>query len=166
MSNKYNKTGNYANIVITSPEIRFWDRVIKTDTCWLWDNLTGRYGYFYDGTKDVSVHRFSYELKYGKIPEGLNVCHKCDVTHCVNPEHLFLGTQADNLKDCQLKGRKRNGPSYGEKNGNSKLTEDNVREIRVLLSQKMPMTHIGKLFSIDHSTVSSIRDCKTWGSVS
>lgn len=91
--------------------------------CWLWLNTSRpnaiglEYGRLVVGSRSngtrrtVSAHRFSYEAYKGKIPEGLNVLHKCDVTLCVNPDHLFVGTQAENLNDCYAKGRIRNG--YG-----------------------------------------------------
>ena len=90
---------------------RFFSKVNKTESCWLWvgaQNGKG-YGRFGVNRKVVSAHRYSYETFNGPITDGMIVCHTCDVRHCVNPEHLWLGTVADNNKDMFDKGR--NGAS-------------------------------------------------------
>jgi hypothetical protein len=87
---------------------RFWSHVIRTDTCWLWTGGgVGWNGYArvkVEG-KRIFVHRFSWSLANGPIPTGKVICHRCDVPLCVNPEHLFIGTQSDNIRDCVAKGR-------------------------------------------------------------
>jgi hypothetical protein len=86
----------------------FWCYVQKTETCWLWTGPRTRYyGNFCIGGKVVLAHRFSYELNIGSAI-GFCVCHRCDVPLCVRPDHLFKGTQADNLRDCISKGRRPN----------------------------------------------------------
>jgi hypothetical protein len=92
---------------------RFEKFVEKTDSCWLWKGaITYRgYGHFCIGVgKVVRAHRWLYEYCNGPIPEGLQALHTCDVRNCVNPEHIFIGTNADNQKDGREKGRIRNGP--------------------------------------------------------
>ena len=91
------------------PSKRFWARVNRTDDCWLWTGWKdwGGYGILTVKDKNIKAHRFSWELFFGPIPLGLKVLHKCDVRLCVNPDHLFLGTNLDNSRDMVNKGRGR-----------------------------------------------------------
>lgn len=88
-------------------EQRFWDKVEKTNTCWLWIGykMKSGHGQFQTLEKVDYAYRYSWLLHYGDIPKGMYVCHKCDNGSCVNPEHLFLGTQKDNVHDMQRKNR-------------------------------------------------------------
>lgn len=95
-------------------ESRFWSNVPKGDrsSCWEWKgvrvgSMTIKYGQFNFPGGRTAAHRFSWYLAHGPIPNGLQVLHKCDNPPCVNPSHLFLGTQADNVHDCVAKGRAR-----------------------------------------------------------
>jgi hypothetical protein len=150
----------------------FWNRIEKTETCWLWRGgiMANGYGRLSVKRKTVKVHRLSWELHFGPIPDGLHVCHKCDVRHCVNPDHLFLGTAGDNVRDCWSKGR---GSSMhvthpelvarGEQNGLSKLITKDVIEIRRLYaSGGVSQKTLGRQFGVDQGTVSAVVRRKTW----
>jgi hypothetical protein len=97
-------------------EERFWKFVYKTNGCWFWIGATNwGYGVIYDGEKNaMHAHRISWILHFGPIPESkLHVCHTCDIRQCVRPDHLFLGTVAENLKDARDKGRAHPPQTYG-----------------------------------------------------
>jgi len=85
----------------------FWEKVEKTDACWNWKAFIDYKGYGQFGFKNkvVRSHRVAWELTFGPIPSGLHVLHRCDNRKCVNPAHLFLGTNKDNVNDRELKGR-------------------------------------------------------------
>ena len=115
---------------------RFWQKVQKTDTCWLWTagcNKDG-YGRFWWKGRTRSASQFSYEQERGSLPAGTRPCHTCDTPCCVRPSHLFAGTQQENIQDAIRKGRwpqqHQYGISRGEQNGNRTLTEQQVLEIR------------------------------------
>src|SRR3990167_9265532 len=102
---------------------RFWVRVKKTSGCWFWVGLKNRggYGTFWTNRKYWKAHRYSWFLKFGDIENCLHVLHKCDIRNCVNPDHLFLGTNYDNVQDCIKKSRSRK--CFGENQHLSKLKE-------------------------------------------
>lgn len=112
-------------------ETRFWSRVEKTDSCWLWKGQKSPLGYGKIGEggtspRNILAHRLSWEYANGPIADGLCVLHKCDNPPCVNPDHLFLGTMTDNMADKVSKNRQ----VKGESAGCVALTEDQVRAIR------------------------------------
>lgn len=111
--------------------VRFWSKVAKGRGCWGWKDSCGSHGYgqFYiEHAKPLLAHRVSWQVSFGRIPHDKFVLHKCDNKKCVRPDHLFLGTQADNIHDMVAKGR--NSPTRGELSGNAKLTSSDVAEIR------------------------------------
>jgi hypothetical protein len=113
---------------------RFYAKIDKTEYCWNWTAaICQGYGHFRIGKEIYSASRLSYEIHVGKIPEDIYVCHTCDNPKCVNPEHLFLGTPKDNMRDKIKKGRQGRGPALGRHK--RKLNEDQVREIRLKYTQ-------------------------------
>lgn len=159
---------------------RFWSNVAKRSTreCWLWKGPMSRTTGYGLVTHRISVghgeskgaHRYSWEITNGPIPEGLMVCHSCDVKLCVNPAHLFIGTGSDNVQDALKKGimqvgdrhyMKRN-PSLirkGEQLTQSKLTEKDVRDIR---SSSLRSGLLAKAFGVDRHTIARIRKGRDW----
>jgi len=137
----------------------------ETD-CWIWTKATkngyGRLiiGSRSDGTrKVVSAHRFSYETFIGVITSGLHVCHICDNRKCVNPDHLFLGTQQQNNADRDLKGR--NVVRYGEKNSKTKIPDSELNNIKLLYKNGASSREIAKLYNCNKSTVLDIVNGKS-----
>jgi hypothetical protein len=117
-------------------EERIWEKVRKTENCWLWTGALMQNGYAavrvrWPSKKDLYVHRLVWELSNNTaLSPGLCVCHRCDVRHCCNPDHLFAASQAANLADMASKGRS----TRGERNPNSKLSAADVVLLRSLES--------------------------------
>jgi len=125
--------------------------------CWIWQGTIQGAGYGQIGWKNklYSAHKFSYESFIAKVPKGMFVCHTCDNPLCVNPLHLFIGTPKQNSQDAVRKKR----IAHGERQGASKLTENQVRAIR-----KDPRTQqeIADEYGIDRTNVSQIKLRKSW----
>ena len=139
-------------------EQRFWFQTQVTPSCWNWrggKTTKGGYGRLRIAGRKTVAARFSFELHYGPIPQGLLGCHTCDNRACVNPEHLFLGTSSDNAKDCVAKGR-----SYAPK-----LTEANIDVIKLAYSTGETQSSIALRFNVDRTTIGRVIRKQTWAHV-
>jgi hypothetical protein len=145
-------------------EYRFWNNVDKsTDGCWLWQGWLDSKGYgaIRVNGSAIKAHRLSYELHRGTIPDGLFVCHTCDVPRCVNPDHLFLGTAEDNVNDMMAKGR--HSALRGSQCWNAKLTEQDVLDIRRLYAQGNISTRaLGKKYGVTKTAILWVIQEKNW----
>ena len=140
----------------------FWAKVDKSGDCWLWTGGKAKFGHglFTMGARGrtIGAHRFAYEQAYGPIPNGLSVCHHCDTPACVRPDHLFLGTRADNSADRDTKDRQAKGETVGA----SKLTEDDVRAIRSAPGGWGKIKVLAQCYGVNVRTITSIRHGKIW----
>lgn len=137
--------------------------VIRQDGCWGWSgNLCKKYGSLQFGLnkKSITAHRASYLLHKGKIPTKLFVCHTCDNPPCTNPDHLFLGTPTDNVRDMHKKGRQI--IQRGEDVGGSKLTWEQVDSIRKSLSEGVTYQELATKYSVALVTIHDIKHGLTW----
>lgn len=156
---------------VPSLEERFWSKVNKSNGCWNWTAWKDPHGYgrFLIKRYDhVFAHRMAWALSRGttELPHSSQlVCHHCDNPSCVRPEHLFLGTNADNMADKVRKGRNRTGNSVGESNGHAKLTEKDVVELRALYSRKTPVREIAEQFGVSKAHVYQIVTGVSWAHV-
>lgn len=126
--------------------------------CWVWiAKLTKGYGQFRFNKRLIGAHRFSYQLYRGEIPKGLLVCHHCDNPMCVNPDHLFLGTDGDNHKDRARKGRNNN--QNGERSPSHKLSENDVIEI---FHSDKKNADLAKQFNVSLTSIYRIKNGKKW----
>jgi hypothetical protein len=151
-------------------EQRFWSKVNKTESCWLWtaNCFTNGYGRYNKSNMTIGAHRYSYILAKGEISEGFVVRHTCDVRNCVNPNHLLIGTHQDNTNDRMERGRHNcigAGPPNGEKNGLAKLTEDDVIEIRIFREFGFTYKELGDMYGVSNVTIGHIIHKKTWSHI-
>ena len=140
---------------------RFWSHVVKAEGCWLWALLpeqgTG-YGQFRMKYKKYRAHRLAWEFTNGPISKGMHVLHHCDVRMCVRPDHLWLGTNADNVADMLKKGR----TTWGEFHRSSKLSAKQVLEIRAACGTQ---TQLIKRYGVGSAEISRIRTGKRWANL-
>lgn len=143
----------------------FWQRVNTDGECWTWTAATGRggYGVLRANNKQQRAHRYSYELHYGPVPNGLWVLHRCDNPPCVRPDHLFLGTVRDNVADMDAKGR-RVAPA-GTANTMAKLTESDILTIRKLVAEGIPQKELSAIYGVSRGTISLAVNRLTWSHV-
>lgn len=127
--------------------------------CWLWTGAIdgAGYGAIKDKGRQFAAHRAAFAAFVGSIPDGAFVCHRCDVKACVNPDHLFLGTALDNMRDKVAKGR--HVASSGERNGSAKLSVDKVARIR---EARGAQRDIAALFGVSQTLISQIKLRKIW----
>ncbi len=142
---------------------RFWNHVLPEPNsgCWLWTGYRNSKGYgrfSFEGRPQVAS-RVSWVLSRGSLPDGEYVLHRCDTPACVNPDHLFLGTMADNSKDCARKGRH----SRGERRWNARLTKDDV--VSILRSDDSTL-QLSRKYGVSWATIYDIRTGATWKHVS
>lgn len=159
---------------------RFWKHVDKLsqNECWNWnaDCYKSGYGRFYVDGKPKRAHRWIYQYLKGQLPKTIYVCHSCDNPRCVNPAHLFIGTQSDNMLDCSKKRRlysqrhpekswlnseqaKKLKPK-GEEHGSAKLNNNDVLFIRQ--SNHISVAELATMFDVNPTTIRSVRVRKTW----
>ena len=133
----------------------------------MWSGAKDKNGYgFLNTTKTPNRprwsygHRLSWEIHFGPIPIGLQVCHKCDTPGCVNPQHFFLGTQSDNTLDAAAKGRMKG--RKGALNNSSKLNDSKVLEIRRLFSNGERRYDLADKFGVSHTNICEIVNGNSW----
>lgn len=157
--------------LIDNPKEFLLARISKDDGgCWNWTGYVHHRSYALisveRGRRKIAAHRLSYEVFIGQVRSGMFVCHRCDNKRCINPEHLFLGTHADNMRDMSRKGRARGAVRPGESNGSARLGESQVREIRAIYSLGgVTQPGLAARFGVSRSNISAIVRRETWRSV-
>ena len=147
---------------------RLWKRTARDGDCWVWQGCKdgGGYGTISVGGRPLKTHRLAWQLTYGAIPAGMLVCHHCDRPSCINPQHPFLGTNADNMQDKVRKGRRNGGGGWhkirGGNNGSAKLTEKQVAAMRALHCQGVSERRVASSFGISKSQVHRIVCHQNW----
>ena len=133
----------------------------RVSGCWIWKGsaLVNGYGQFgrYP-LASTTAHRAMWESVHGPIPTGFDICHRCDVRPCINPEHLFLGTRLENMRDAAAKGR----VQRGESRYNSKLSESSVLQIRACSLRRGDLTKLASEFNVNQQTVGDVVRRRSW----
>lgn len=145
-------------------EARFWAKVHRRSTseCWNWTGYVSRdgYGSFRVQSRGLveNAHRFSYRLRHGEPPAGAVICHTCDNRRCVNPDHLWAGSIADNTADRDGKGRQ----ARGERHRSAKLRESDIEPIRRLSARGERPEEIAEMYAVNQATIRDILAGRTW----
>lgn len=134
------------------------------DACWPWTGARNACGYgsLNRQGKTLSAHRVAYERSFGIIPDGLHVLHRCDNPPCCNPDHLYAGTHADNMRDKSERGRARTLPRPGELSPTAKLDDGTVWLIRALAAQGAQKKDIAQVVGVNRTTVDLVVRRVTW----
>lgn len=144
-------------------KLRFEKKIGNKDNCWEWIgniSLLG-YGHFFMNGKLEQAHRAAWKIYKGKIPKGICVCHTCDNPSCVNPKHLWLGTQTENIRDMMKKGRGMKADSA--KNGGAKLNWNQVEKIRKLYKTgDYFYKELANMFGVCESQIKRIMNNWSW----
>jgi predicted XRE-type DNA-binding protein len=147
-------------------EARFWSKVGKdvSAACWSWTGSANKHGrgFFGVGGHTYLAPRIAWVLAHGVDPRPLSVLHRCDRPNCVNPSHLFLGTQQDNVDDMSAKGRR--VVRRGESAPNAKLTADLVVEIRSLTEAGVRQSELARRFGVHRTTIRDAVNGRNWRS--
>ena len=154
------KNKSYINSIEWIEE-RFLSKVLIApfQECWTWlGGLSGGYGHFWNGSKRIMAHRFSYEKYVRKLIDGEQALHHCDNRSCVNPNHLFVGTNLDNVRDKVKKGRQ----TRGEKSNRGTLKATDIPTIRYMKAQGYTNAMVSEIFKISSGTVSKIANKQIW----
>lgn len=157
---------------------RFWPKINKSGPwlrndlgiCWEWTGYKDPHGYgrmsSQRGQPNLLAHRVSWEIHYGKIPKGLDCLHRCDNPSCTNPQHLFLGTHLDNMRDMDKKRRRKLNPARGEDVGGSKLSRRDVTDIRCRYDRasyhKSNAEELSKEFGVSRALIIRIINRTVW----
>ena len=144
---------------------RFWKRLKVPDGCWEWvggKNDKGYGRFTIPGRKLVYTHRLMYHIFIDDIPKGLQVLHSCDNPKCCNPDHLWAGTQKDNIRDAVKKGRMKTGGHYGVSHSNAKLDETKVRKLRKYKEQKKKIAPLAREYGVSIQAAINAANGKTW----
>lgn len=152
--------------VLQNVEKRLWNKVDRKNDadCWPWEGAVNKDGYgslrIAQMKTDVRAHRIAYAIAHGLPAQGIVIMHLCDNPKCCNPAHLAQGLQKDNMRDMDKKNRRK--PPIGINNGSNKLTENQVREIKALLSNGKGVKSIAKIYNLTKKTVFSIKKGNIW----
>lgn len=167
----------YKPRTVTPLKERLLNKIERVGECWIFTGTIGSSGYGNIGitrSQNIGAHRASWLVHFGEIPCGQMVCHTCDNKRCVNPDHLFLGTQSENMQDMIAKKRHCHGERHtsktrpetvarGTRLPQCKLTEDDVRAIRHLFAtNRTRHEDIANQFNVSRGSISMIINRKTW----